>query len=217
MDYRRPEDTEAILEKQLELTFSILKEEGFKEEEIAIGFIDETRPQSTPNTARIWSFGKVRSIKISSKFKSNTSGFYAIKGESVEEFLDHSKKESIANFLQTVKKADDEYKAIVAVIDNFRSHTSAVVRDKAKELRIYLVFLPPYSPDLNPIEYIWKSVRKVLSLVFVRNLDEMKKSISDSWNIFSKCLKGYAIDYKSTSRIGETIDIRLEYYWGKSF
>ena len=188
MDYRRPADAEAILENQLELTFSILKEKGLKEEEIAIGFIDETRPQNTPNTARVWSFGKVRSIKNSSKFKSNTIGFYAIKGESVKEFLDNSKKESIANFLETVKKANEGYKAIMAAIDNFRSHTSMVVKDKAKELGIYLVFLPPYSPDLNPIEYIWKSVRKVLSLVFVKNLDEMKKSISESWNIFSKCL-----------------------------
>lgn len=188
MDYRRPMDAETVLENQLELTFSLLKEKGLKEEEIAIGFIDETRPQNTPNTARVWSFGKVRSIKNSSKFKSNTIGFYAIKGESTKEFLIDSKKGSIANFLETVKKANEGYKAIVGVIDNFRSHTSAVVRDKAKELGIYLVFLPPYSPDLNPIEYIWKSIRKVLSLKFVKNLDEMKKFISKNWNIFSKCL-----------------------------
>lgn len=93
----------------------------------------------------------MRSIKNSSKFKSNTIGFYAIGGESVKEFLDNSKKESIASFLETIKRANEEYKAIVVVIDNFRSHTSALVRDKAKELGIYLVFLPPYSPDLNPI------------------------------------------------------------------
>jgi transposase len=34
---------------------------------------------------------------------------------------------------------------------------------KAKELNMNLVYLPPYSPDLNPIEYIWKSVKRVLS------------------------------------------------------
>ena len=188
MDYRRPEDAEAILENQLELMFSLLKEEGFKEKEIAIGFIDETRPQNTSNTVRVWSFGKVRSIKNSTKFKTNTIGFYAIKGESVKEFLDDSKKESIANFLETIKKANEGYKAIVAVIDNFRSHKSTAVKDKAKELGIYLVYLPPYSPDLNPIEYIWKSIKRVMSLIFVENLDSMRMVISEKWNEFSKHL-----------------------------
>lgn len=188
MDYRRPEDAEAILENQLELTFSLLREEGFKEKEIAIGFIDETRPQNTSNTARVWSFEKVRSIKNSTKFKTNTIGFYAIKGESVKEFLDDSKKESIANFLETVKNANEGYKAIVAVIDNFRSHKSTAVIDKAKELGIYLVYLPPYSPDLNPIEYIWKSIKRVLSLIFVEDLDSMRRVISEKWSEFSKHL-----------------------------
>ncbi len=194
MDYRRPEDAEVILESQLELTFSLLHEKGLTEEEIAIGFIDETRPQNTPNTVRVWSFGKARNIKNSTKFKSNTIGFYAIKGESVKEFLDNSKKESIANFLETIKKANIEYKAIVAVIDNFRSHKSDIVMDKAKQLGIYFVYLPPYSPDLNPIEYIWKSIKRVLSLVFVKNLDDMKCIISQEWDKFSKCLS-YAEDW----------------------
>ena len=68
-DYRRPDDAEVLLENQLELTFSLIKAKGIKEEEIAIGFIDETRPQNTPNTVRVWSFKKVRSIKNTTKFK----------------------------------------------------------------------------------------------------------------------------------------------------
>ena len=50
MDYKKPKDAEKILENQLQLTFSLLKEKGFKEEEIAIGFIDEMSPQNTANT-----------------------------------------------------------------------------------------------------------------------------------------------------------------------
>jgi putative transposase len=34
------------------------------------------------------------------------------------------------------------------------------VTKEAERLRIELVFLPPYSPDLNPIEYVWKSIKK---------------------------------------------------------
>ena len=132
VDYRRPEDADAILE-----------------------------------------------IKNTTKFKTNTIGFYAIKGESVKEFLENSKKESIASILETINKANKEYKAIVVVIDNFSSHKSTLVKEKAKELGIYLVYLPPYSPDLNPSEYIWRSIKRMLSLVFVKSLDDMKTVISD--------------------------------------
>jgi len=187
-DYRRPDDAEVLLENQLELTFSLIKAKGIKEEEIAIGFIDETRPQNTPNTVRVWSFKKVRSIKNTAKFKTNTIGFYAIKGESLKCFIDNSKKESIESFLENIRKSNEKYRAIVAVIDNFSSHKCKAVKDKARDLGIYLVYLPPYSPDLNPIEYIWKAVRRVLSLIFVNSLDEMKEVISAGWDDFSQRL-----------------------------
>jgi len=54
MDYRRSEDAEILLENQLQLTFSLLKEKGLKIEDIAIGFVDETSPQNTANTVRAW-------------------------------------------------------------------------------------------------------------------------------------------------------------------
>ncbi len=63
VDYRKPENAEILLENQLRLTFKLLEEKGLKDEEIAIGFVDETRPQNTSNTARVWSFKKIRSIK----------------------------------------------------------------------------------------------------------------------------------------------------------
>jgi len=50
IDYRRPVDAEIILDNQLELTFSLLREKGICDDEIAIGFLDETRPQNTANT-----------------------------------------------------------------------------------------------------------------------------------------------------------------------
>jgi len=103
-------------------------------------------------------------------------------------FIDNSKKEFIEIFLENIRKSNEKYKAIVAVIDNFASHKSKAVKDKARDLGIYLVYLPPYSPDLNPIEYIWKSVKRVLSLIFVTSLDEMKEVISAGWVDFSQRL-----------------------------
>ena len=191
MDYRRPANAEAILENQLDLVLSLLKEKGIKEEEIAIGFIDEARPQNTANTVKVWSFERVRSVKNTTKFNTNTIGFYAIKGNSVSKFLDDSKAPSIASFLDDIKNSNEAYQAIVVIIDNFSSHKSGLVRQKAKELGIYLVYLPPYSPNLNPIEFIWKSIKRVLSTAFVPNLEEMRRIITESFCRFAEC-KSYA-------------------------
>ena len=188
IDYRRPIDAEILLERQLELTFSLLKEKEIGKDEVAIGFLDETRPQNTANTVRVWSFEKVRAIKNTTKFDANTIGFYAIVGNSTKEFIQDSKALSIAHFLENIKSANSDYKATVIVIDNFASHRSRLVRDKANELGLYLVFLPPYSPDLNPIEFIWKSIKRVLSVATVRDLSDMKNIISNSWDKFSNSL-----------------------------
>jgi transposase len=191
MDYRRPANAEAILDNQLDLVLSLLKEKGIKEEEIAIGFIDEARPQNTANTVKVWSFERVQSIKNTTKFNTNTIGFYAIKGNSVSKFLDDSKAPSIASFLNEIKTSNDAYQAIVVIVDNFPSHKSGLVRQTAKELGIYLVYLPPYSPNLNPIEFIWKSIKRVLSTSFVPNLAEMRRIITESFCRFAEC-KSYA-------------------------
>ncbi len=191
MDYRRSVNAEAILDNQLDLVLSLLKEKGIKEEEIPIGFIDEASPQNISNTVKIWSFERVRSIKNTTKFNTNTIGFYAIKGNCISKFLDDSKAPSIANFLKEIKTSNDTYHAIVIIIDNFSSHKSGLVRQTAKELGIYLVYLPPYSPNLNPIEFIWKSIKRVLSTSFVPNLAEVRHIITESFCRFAEC-KSYA-------------------------
>ncbi len=40
------------------------------------------------------------------------------------------------------------------ILDYFRSHHARLTTETAKKLNIELVFIPPYSPHLNPIEYI---------------------------------------------------------------
>jgi putative transposase len=71
------------------------------------------------------------------------------------------------------------------MIDNFSSHKSGLVRQKAKELGIYLVYLPPYSPDLNPIESIWKSIKRALYTYFIPNRAEVRHIIIEYFCRFS--------------------------------
>ena len=48
----------------------------------------------------------------------------------------------------------------IQLFANVRLHDSfsKAVKESAESLNIKLIFLPPYSPDLNPIEFIWKNL-----------------------------------------------------------
>lgn len=133
-----------------------------------IGFLDEASPQTAANTQRLWSFTKPVIKKNTAKIRANTFGFYALNGESQIAFKENSKKQSVCDFLEQIRTANPE-KDIVVILDNFRSHWATKTREKALELNISLVFLPPYSPDLNPIEFIWKSIRRHISPLFIES------------------------------------------------
>jgi transposase len=191
-DYRRPPAAEAILKERLGAVFNRLKSQAIENQEVALGFLDESSPQNRANTVRVWSFeASPEAVKNTDHFKSNTIGFYAIQGHSVQAFLDNSREDSILDFLKQVKAAHPGYKAIIVVLDNYRSHHSAKVAAAAEEMNIHLVFLPPYSPDLNPEEYLWKSIKRVMSKGLIPNLEEMKATIKSAWDELSQNL-GFA-------------------------
>lgn len=149
-----------------------------------IGFLDESSPQTTSNTVRLWSFRKPTVYKNTTKLKANSFGFYALNGNSVIDFKEHSKKEDVCEFLATIK-AKNPGKEIIIILDNFASHRAKDTKKYSDMNGIELVFLPPYSPDLNPIEYIWKSIKRVVSRNFIVDLDYMEKLIRESFLEFS--------------------------------
>ena len=121
------------------------------------------------------------------RVKANAFGFYAINGRSTIDFKDNSKKESVCEFLENIRMNNPDM-PIILILDNFRSHWANKTREVAKELNIILVYLPPYSPDLNPIEFIWKSIKREISPLLIKTLDELKSIITEAFNRFSKSL-----------------------------
>ncbi len=80
---------------------------------------------------------------------------------------------------------------ITLVLDNAAYQRCALVRDKAAELNIELLFLPPYSPNLNLIERLWKFVKaECLNSVYYETFAEFTEAIDN-------CLEKTATDYKS--------------------
>ena len=51
---------------------------------------------------------------------------------------------------------------------------------------VMLLFQPPYSPELNPIERLWEEIKKELKWEIFDNLDELRKNLSQIINKISK-------------------------------
>jgi transposase len=63
---------------------------------------------------------------------------------------------SICEFLWVLRKANPGRYFVHVIWDNAAYHRNREVKAWAKELGIKLHFLPPYSPNLNPVERVWK-------------------------------------------------------------
>ena len=64
------------------------------------------------------------------------------------------------------------------VTDNAGYNRAKKVKRLAKELNIKLVYLPPYSPNLNPIERLWKFMKKkVMANTYYETFPDFRKNI----------------------------------------
>ncbi len=84
-----------------------------------------------------------------------------------------------------IRKHNPE-KEIILQLDNFPSHWANRTKERAEELDITLIFQPPYSPDLNPIEFIWKSIKRELSSLLIESIDTFKDVIEEYYKSFSQ-------------------------------
>jgi transposase len=178
-DYRKPENAAELLAQELVAAASEVKEP------CVFGFLDQAAPQTRDNKQRFWSFDKSRIIKNTSKYRANTFGFYPLNGKEVVEFMGRSTVYYVCEFLQMIRDKNPG-KPIIVLLDNASSHIAAKTREFAKRLNITLVFLPPYSPDLNPIEQIWKSIRRRLSRIFVKSEWAFKETIRTTFHRLAK-------------------------------
>lgn len=88
----------------------------------------------------------------------------ALRGQDVVMLSDRAKTEDMIRFIELVRRLNTD-KPILAILDNAQIHRAVAVVGKAKELDIHFVHLPPYSPDLNPIEFAWKDLKRELSAI----------------------------------------------------
>jgi transposase len=61
----------------------------------------------------------------------------------------------------------------VVILDNLATHKVAGVRQAIEAAGARLVYLPPYSPDFNPIENLWSKIKHILRSLAPRTADEL--------------------------------------------
>jgi transposase len=67
----------------------------------------------------------------------------------------------------------------LVVMDNLSSHKVKGVRERIEAAGAELLYLPPYSPDLNPIEKAWSKLKLLLRSAKARTKEVLDQAITD--------------------------------------
>ena len=70
----------------------------------------------------------------------------------------------------------------VLIMDNMKSHHAKAVKNLLDSSEIRYISLPPYSPDLNPIEKLWSKVKSFLRKFKARTLDALPNAIQNAFH-----------------------------------
>jgi len=98
----------------------------------------------------------------------------------------------------------------IVVLDNLASHRSAAATAAIEAVGAKLVYLPPYSPDLNPIENVFSKLKQLIRGLHPRNWREIIQAAKhalltlttdDLANAFAHC--GYAATQKRENALAE--------------
>ena len=126
-------------------------------------FSDSTHPQHNPVISYGW-FKKGIEFDVftnSGRFRININGALCLDGlDIITRTCDRVNGDSICDLLKAIRRKNPKEKKLYLVLDNAPFNRSKKVRAIAKELKIKLEYLPPYSPNLNPIERLWKFFKK---------------------------------------------------------
>ncbi len=127
-----------------------------------IVFVDESGISERPTRVRTWA-PKGQTPIIQFHFNWNHVSVIAGITRTNCMFRLHEgsiKKEEVVEFLRALKA--HLKRPLLVIWDGLKAHRSRLVRDYLDTLggHIQIAFLPPYAPDLNPVEYLWAWLKR---------------------------------------------------------
>jgi transposase len=73
----------------------------------------------------------------------------------------------------------------IVILDNLPAHKSALAEAAIRAKGAWLLFLPPHSPDLNPIEMAFAKLKALLRARAIRTIDALWRAIGEICDLFS--------------------------------
>lgn len=104
--------------------------------------------------------------KLSYYCTKNKINYYKINNRQRKYLRKALNNKRLINLLQNERKLN-------IILDNARIHTAKFVKEMCDILSINLVFLPPYCPFLNPIEDVWKDIKREIYISDYETLNEL--------------------------------------------
>ncbi|MFH0869953.1 MAG: IS630 family transposase [archaeon] len=127
----------------------------------------------TPRAAFFWSNKKLITFGA---LTSNHEFFY--------DFYDAQNSMTFMHFLRELFKQIDQKKKYVLILDNAGFHKTSCVRNLLREYseKISAEYIPPYSPELNPIELCWKITKNsVTKSQYFSKIEDMQMALENFW------------------------------------
>lgn len=147
------------MEKKLPETLAAIRQDWGQGQDFKLMFQDEARFGRISDVRRCWAPKPLRPICQGMLTHEYTYAYGAVDvstGEFESLILPHVNTDCMQVFLNEVS-VRHPHERIVMVIDGAGWHRSAAL--KAPD-NIYLLKLPPYAPELNPIEHVWDELRE---------------------------------------------------------
>ena len=73
----------------------------------------------------------------------------------------------------------------IVIMDNLRTHKVDGVQQTIQSVGAQVLYLPPYSPDFNPIEMLWSKIKSILRKWKARTLSQLHSSIPKAYSLIS--------------------------------
>jgi transposase len=170
-----------------------------------IGFIDGVHPTHNVQPAYGWIKKGVRK-----ELPANT-GRSRLNLSGVVDVIDHKvlvQEDEMLNAAATIsffRKIEDAYPTKTRIhifCDNARYYRNKSVTKYLKDSKIQLHFLPPYSPNLNPIERLWKWMKeRVLYNTYYPEFEDFKSAVLGFFAVLSTLEAGSILGQDFRSRV----------------
>lgn len=159
--YKKPKGVPHKFCPEMQQAFVEYYNKVLKPSEAPVLFMDAVHPTQSTKLSYGWiQKGQDKLIETTgSRTRLNLIGALSLEdiGATVTETYDTINSESIVHFFWKLRKEHYPLEQKVhLILDGAAYHRAELVKNAAKELNIELHYLPPYSPNLNPIERLWK-------------------------------------------------------------